>query len=103
MVSNARGPRVDISTASLRSLRIERGWTQLDLAYHSGITPATISRLENGWQSPNLDTAKRLAQTLDVSLDKIAGSILEFRPARQTPMSERVRKANSIASRRSAV
>lgn len=96
MVSKARGPRVDISTTSLRSLRIERGWTQLDLAYHSGITPVTISRLENGWQSPNLATAQQLARTLGVPLDEIVGAIMQFRPARQTPAAERYKKTGSV-------
>jgi len=39
-----------------------------------------------------LDTARRLATVLDVPLDALVGSIIEYRPARQTPFSVRARK-----------
>ena len=100
MVSQkSRGPRVDMSTTSLRSLRVSKGWTQLDLAFQSGLTPTTVSRLENGWQSPNLDTARRLATVLSVPLDALVGSIIEYQPPRQTPASVRARKAARSSDR----
>lgn len=99
---SSRGPRVDISVASLRSLRIRKGWTQLELAFNAGLTPTTVSRLENGWQSPNLDTARRLATVLGCALDELVGSIIEHRPMRQTPASDRYRKTGSIDRDRKA-
>lgn len=91
----SRGPRVDISVASLRSLRIQKGWTQLELAFNAGLTPTTVSRLENGWQSPNLDTARRLATVLDCRLDELVGNVMLVRPPRQTPASDRYRRTGS--------
>jgi len=90
--STSRGPRVDVDVVSLREIRLRRGFTQLDLAYHAGITPQTVSRLENGWQAPNLETCHRLAAALAVPLSDIVGSVMEFRPPRQTPTSQRIRR-----------
>ena len=94
--SPSRGPRVDADAVSIREIRLRRGFTQLDLAYHAGITPQTVSRLENGWQAPNLDTCQRIAAALAVPLSDIVGSVMELRPPRSTPASERFRRTGSI-------
>lgn len=86
LLSTQRGPRVDVPMDTLRSLRIQRGWTQLDLAYHSGVTPSTVSRLENGWQAPNLHTCQLLADALGVPLEKLVGNLVNsVRPPRMFP------------------
>jgi DNA-binding XRE family transcriptional regulator len=90
--TKARGPRVDADAVSIREIRLRRGFTQLDLAYHSGITPQTVSRIENGWQAPNLETCNRLAAALAVPLSDIVGSVMELRPPRQIPASEKIRR-----------
>ena len=94
--SATRGPRVDVLSHSVRDLRIQRGWTQLDLAYHSSLTPQTISRIENGWQSPNLVTCQQLANALGVALEQIVGSVMLVRPPRKTPAAERFRQTGSV-------
>jgi hypothetical protein len=96
MDSTARGPRVDADSVSIRTLRLSRGWTQLDLAYHSGVTPQTVSRLENGWQAPNLVTCHRLAAALGVPLSELVGSVMEVRPPRRTPASNRYQRTGSV-------
>ena len=40
--------------------------TQAELAERTGIAEATISRLENGIQTPRISTARKLAEALGV-------------------------------------
>lgn len=94
--TTSRGPRVDADAVSIKEIRLRRGFTQLDLAYQAGITPQTVSRLENGWQAPNLDTCQRIAHALGVPLSDIVGSVLELRPPRQTPAAERFRRTGKV-------
>jgi transcriptional regulator with XRE-family HTH domain len=50
----------------LRKLRIERGISQDDLAYRTGIHPTAIGRLERGAREPRLTTILRIARGLDI-------------------------------------
>ena len=52
--------------------RRERGWTQADLARESGVSQATISRLESGHiSSPRADVLGRLASALRIAMDAL--------------------------------
>jgi transcriptional regulator with XRE-family HTH domain len=51
----------------LRVLREERLLTQKDLAVKTGLTVATISRLENGQRRPRFTTLRKLAEALGVT------------------------------------
>ncbi len=57
----------------LINLLIERRhalrWTQKQLAVHSGIGQAEISKIERGRKSPTLDTYTRLVMALDLDED----------------------------------
>jgi transcriptional regulator with XRE-family HTH domain len=58
--------------ATIRAIRVRRGWRQSDLAGRSGVSPATISRLERG--HPGLltvDTVRRVASALDIRVDLV--------------------------------
>jgi transcriptional regulator with XRE-family HTH domain len=77
-----RGPRVELYAYGLRDIREKAGLTQLDLAVRAGLTPATVSRLENAHQSPTLATAEALAKALDIPLTALLGRPVKFRPAR---------------------
>jgi transcriptional regulator with XRE-family HTH domain len=57
-----------VSAARLRS-----GLTQAQLAEASGVTDETISRIERGRYEPAVSTLFRLAEALDISLDRLAG------------------------------
>ena len=57
----------------LRALRQGRFLTQGELAERSGLTVATISRLENGRRRPHLSTVRRLAEALGVRPEKLVG------------------------------
>ncbi len=48
--------------------RTSKGWTQQDLADHSGIARANIARIEAGRHAPQVDTLRRVAQALQVPL-----------------------------------
>lgn len=55
--------------STLRELREDKGWTQVELADRSGTTDTVISRIENGRiEDPRLSTLDQLAEGLGVSL-----------------------------------
>ena len=58
---------------NIRTLRREKGMTQEGLAEASGLSMKMIQKLENGQQGFRMDTIIRVAVTLDVSLDILAG------------------------------
>ncbi len=57
---------------TIRQLREERGWTQLELAYRLGVTPVTIYNWERGRTEPRVSQFRQLARTFGVSMDDIA-------------------------------
>ena len=54
----------------IRKLRLQRGWTQSQLAEMAGVTSRTIQRIERG-QRPSLETCKALAAVFEVNLSII--------------------------------
>jgi DNA-binding XRE family transcriptional regulator len=56
----------------LRVWREHRGLSQADLAVRAGLSQQTISMLETGRRKGTLDHLRRLAETLDLSLDVLA-------------------------------
>jgi transcriptional regulator with XRE-family HTH domain len=56
-----------------RSIREERGESQEAVARRADITTATYSRIENGHNEPSLETLRRIAGALDVSIDELVG------------------------------
>lgn len=50
----------------IRSLRLDAGLSQEELATAAGIDRKTVNRIENGHFSPNLDTFFRLCVALNV-------------------------------------
>lgn len=57
----------------LKELRTKRNLTQTRLAELMGISPRVYSRWETGDVTPHFDTIVRLADTLGVTLDELAG------------------------------
>ena len=57
----------------LKVLRAEHGMTQQDLAKELGTTLGVVSDWETGRHMPNLETAKRMADVFNVSLDEMVG------------------------------
>lgn len=57
----------------IKSLRIEKGVSQNELAKHFNITQQAISGYESGSREPNAEMLKKLADYFDVSLDYLMG------------------------------
>ena len=49
----------------VRKLRLQRGWSQAELAQFSGLSVRTIQRIEKG-ENPGLETLKALAAVFDM-------------------------------------
>ena len=56
---------------TIRELRQERGWTQLDLANAIGVTPVTVFNWERGEHEPKASQLRALARAFGVSMDEI--------------------------------
>ena len=54
----------------IRKLRLNRGWSQDQLAQLSGLSIRTIQRIERG-QNPGLETLKSLAAVFEVQIDDL--------------------------------
>ena len=52
----------------LRTLRLERAWTQEDLATAAGVTGGTVLRLEKGKRPPHPTTMRKLAEALGIDV-----------------------------------
>ena len=60
--------------ARIKALRQKKGWSQRALARLAGVRHATLAELETGKRTETrTDIARRLAQTLGVTLDYLAG------------------------------
>ena len=55
----------------LRTLREEKGMSQLDLEIHSGINRTEISRIENGLKNIEFYTIVKLAEALEIELSQL--------------------------------
>jgi transcriptional regulator with XRE-family HTH domain len=70
----------------LRQIREKRGLTSMQLADQSGVPYETIYRVERGThQEPRIGIAAKLARTLGVSLDVLAGVYEDDRVSESKP------------------
>lgn len=56
----------------LKTARLAAGMTQEELAEKCGMKKQSISRYENSEREPNIRTAKKLADALNISLESLA-------------------------------
>lgn len=63
----ALGAEYELITTIIRE-RVKRGWSQTELAQAIGSKQPVISRLERGDSNPSLQTLRRIATALDLSL-----------------------------------
>jgi transcriptional regulator with XRE-family HTH domain len=61
-------PVLDLADDVVR-LRMERGWTQEELAEKMGTYQANISQLEHGLANPTLETLQKLSEVFEVTLE----------------------------------
>lgn len=66
---------------TIRELREERGWTQLELAVKVGVTPSTVWSWEKGRYEPRASQLRAIAETFGVSMDDIALALEREKPA----------------------
>ena len=57
---------------TIRELRDERGWTQLELAIKLGVTPLTVHNWDRGKYEPSASKLRQIARVFEVSMDSIA-------------------------------
>lgn len=55
----------------IRTLRKARGWTQTDLAVHTGLGRQFISSVENGQNEPGLQSLVILAEVFGMTLSDL--------------------------------
>jgi DNA-binding XRE family transcriptional regulator len=55
----------------IKSLRILRGWSQVELSKRSDVKRSCIAMIENGYSMPELYTAWKLAKGFRIKLDKL--------------------------------
>lgn len=70
----------------VRKLRLQRGWSQAQLAELVGVTTRTIQRIEQG-QAPSLETAKALASVFEVDLSTFQPEAPTMTPSTDRPAS----------------
>lgn len=61
--------------ALLRQLREERGKTQEVIAFHAGITTASLARIELGQSNPTWSTVRQIARALNVSMRDLGTAV----------------------------
>ena len=57
----------------IADLRKEKGWSQTELATHSGVSREMIGKYERGEAVPSIDAAKKIADAFEVSMDYLVG------------------------------
>lgn len=57
--------------ANIIAARNDKGWTQAKLAKETGISAASLSAYENDKKTPGLQTLAKIAEALDVSIDRL--------------------------------
>lgn len=64
----------------LRNLRLEKGYTQIKMQMLTGIDQSDYSKLETGKRYYTYEQLKKIALTLDTSMDYLAGLTDEKKP-----------------------
>jgi len=56
---------------TISELRLERGWTQFELAMAVGVQPQTVYLWESGRRQPQVSQIRKLGKTFDICSDEI--------------------------------
>jgi transcriptional regulator with XRE-family HTH domain len=89
---------------AVKRLRLEKGWSQKDLADKSGVGQDTISGVESGKHEPRPSTLRKLAGALDTSVSNLFEEVVT-RPKVEPPLFEEVdqrRRSKATEARRIA-
>lgn len=63
---------VHLGKDTMKSIRLERGWTQQDVADKLGITKASYANIEKGVRNPSLKTALKISKLFQLPIDIFA-------------------------------
>ena len=69
---------MSVFSERLYNARIKQGLTQSDVAKLVPMTQPSYSRIESGFQEPNLNQLKRIAEVLNISIDYLLDVDTEF-------------------------
>jgi transcriptional regulator with XRE-family HTH domain len=72
----------------VKRLRLEKGWSQNELAYHAKLAPSVISLIETGKRDPNASTLRKLANALEVRIPDLFEDSGTGKAGRRSPPSE---------------
>ena len=59
---------------TVKTERLKRDWTQIDLSYHSRVPAAEISKIETGRLKPTFRQLEKIAKALGVCTEQINAS-----------------------------
>lgn len=59
----------------IKKERLNKNWTQTELAFHAGMCAQDISRIENGWLKPYNGMAERLSKVLGISTKELTQEV----------------------------
>jgi transcriptional regulator with XRE-family HTH domain len=62
----------------IRELRMEKGWSQQELAYRIGMEKSNLSVIENGKSNPQILTLARIAGILEVQPQELLAFEVEL-------------------------
>ena len=86
----------------VRGLRVQKGWTQPELAEASGIDQSTISKIENGeTRSPHPVTLRAIADALDTVPEVLLG-VIDAKDAPRSSTDLSLPERRLVAARRMA-
>lgn len=71
--NNSHIPIIMNIGSKIIELRKAKNWSQSDLSKEVGVSREIIGRYERDEVSPSLDTAKKIADALDTTLDYVVG------------------------------
>ena len=69
---------MSIFSERLYNERLKQGLTQSDVSKLIPMTQSSYSRIENGFQEPNLSQLKRISEVLNTSIDYLLDVNTEF-------------------------
>lgn len=67
---------MDNTVLRIKAERLNRGWTQTDLAYFARMSSAEVSRIESGRMVPYPGHALRLARVLDLQPSELLQEVV---------------------------
>ena len=68
----------------IRTLRLERGWTQAMLADHAELTREHLSELENGHKEIGIRALSRITNALELTFSEFFAKIVRVRISRHS-------------------